>query len=115
MSIKATHKSIASSKSISFYKRSYYRFLPAKVITADGHTVTNEETITEEFNNYFVNVGKPKADAVAPRLACNLNFTAADKNSNLLFLPPNYPEDIFNVIKKLKKLQKKFRRQNCFY
>ena len=86
--------------------------MPAKVNTADGHIVTNEETIAEEFNNYFVNVGKPKADAVAPRLACNLNFTAADKNSNSLFLPPNYLEEIFKVIQKLKKQQKKFRRRN---
>ena len=54
------------------------RLLPSKLISACGHTVTGDETKTEEFNNYFVNIRKTIADAIAFRLACNLNRTAAN-------------------------------------
>ena len=31
---------------------------PSKLVTSNGHTLTDEETIAEEFNSYFVNIGK---------------------------------------------------------
>ena len=78
------------------------RLLPSKLVTSNGHTVTDEETITEEFNSYFVNIGKSMADAISPGSACNFNFSATNKNSNSLFLTRSCPQEVFNVIKKLK-------------
>ena len=86
------------------------RLLPSKLVTSNGHTVTDEETIAEEFNSYFVNIGKSMADAISPGSACYFNFSATNKNSNSLFLTPSCPREIFNVVKKLK--TKKARRTN---
>ena len=84
--------------------------MPSKQVTSNGHTVTDEETIAEEFNSHFVNIGKSMADAMSPGSACNFNFSAANKNSNSLFLTPSCPQEVFKVIKKLK--TKKARRTN---
>ena len=78
------------------------KLLPSKLVTSNGHTVINKETIAEEFNSYFVNIGKSIADAISPDSACNFNFSAANKNSNLLFLTPSCPQEVFKVIKKLR-------------
>ena len=78
------------------------KLLHSKLVTSNGHTVTDEKTIAEEFNSYFVNIGKSMADAISPGSACNLNFSATNKNSNSLFLTPSCPQEVFNVIKKLK-------------
>ena len=86
------------------------RLLPSKLVTSNGHTVTDEETIAEELNSYFVDIGKSMADAISPGSACNFNFSATNKNSNSLFLTPSCPQEVFNVIKKLK--TKKARRSN---
>ena len=66
--------------------------------------------IAEEFNSYFVNIGKSMANAISPGSAWNFNFSATSKNSNSLFLTPSCPQEVFNVIKKLK--TKKARRTN---
>ena len=84
--------------------------MPSKLVTSNGHTVTDKETIAEELNNYFVNIGKSIADAISPGSACNLNFSATNKNNNSLFLTSSCPQEVFNVIKKLK--TKKARRTN---
>ena len=76
--------------------------MPSKLVTSDGHTVTDEGTIAEEFNSYFVNIGKSMADAISPGSAWNFNFSATNKNSNSLFLTPSCPQEVLNVIKKLK-------------
>ena len=73
-----------------------------KLISADDHIVNDEEIIAEKFNIYFVNVGKTMADAVVPSLASDFNLTAANKNNNSLFVTPSCPQEVFNVIKKLK-------------
>ena len=86
------------------------KLLPSKLITLNGHTVTDEETIAEECNGYFVNIRKSMADAVSPGSAGNFNFSATNKNSNSLFLTPSCPQEVFNAIKKLK--AKKARRTN---
>ena len=78
------------------------KLLPSKLVTSYRHTVTDEKTIAEEFNCYFVNIGKSMADAISPGSACKLNFSATNKNSNSLFLTPSCPQEVFNVIKKLK-------------
>ena len=85
------------------------RLLPSKLVTSNGHTFTDEETIAEEFNGYF-NIGKTMADAISPGSACNFNFSATNKNSNSLFLTPSCPQEVFNAIRKLK--TKKARRTN---
>ena len=33
------------------------KLLPSNLVTSNGHTVTDEETIAEEFNSNFVNIG----------------------------------------------------------
>ena len=86
------------------------KLLPSKLVTTNGHTVIDQETIAEEFNSYFVNIRKSMADAILPGSACNFNFSAANKNSNSLFLTSSCPPEVFNVIKKLK--TKKARRNN---
>ena len=53
------------------------RFLPSKLITSNDHTVTDEETTVQEFNNYFVNIGKRMADAIAFSSVSDF-FTAAN-------------------------------------
>ena len=50
------------------------RLLPLKLITDNGHTVTDDETIAEEFNNYFVNIGKILANIIASSSTYNLKF-----------------------------------------
>ena len=78
------------------------KLLPSKLVTSNGHTVTDEETIAEEFNSYFANIRKSMADAISPGSACKFNFSATNKKSNSLFLIPSCPQEVFNVIKKLK-------------
>ena len=78
------------------------RLLLSKLVTSIGHTVTDEETIAEEFNSYFVDIGKSMAEAISPGSACNFNFSATNKNSNSLSLTPSCSQEVFNVIKKLK-------------
>ena len=50
------------------------------------------------------------ADAISPGSACNFDFSATNKNSNSLFLTPSCPQEVFNLIRKLK--TKKARRTN---
>ena len=50
------------------------------------------------------------ADALSSGSACNFNFSTTNKNSNSLFLTPSCPQEVFNIIKKLK--NKKSRRTN---
>ena len=78
------------------------KLLPSKLVTSDDHTVTDEETIPEKSNRYFVNIGKSMAGAISSGSACNLNFSATNKNSNFLFLTPSCPQEVFNIIKKIK-------------
>ena len=42
------------------------------------------------------------ADAIIPGSACNFNFSATNKNSNSIFVMLSCPQEVFNVIKKLK-------------
>ena len=77
------------------------RLFPSKLVTSDDHTITDEETIAEEFKSYFVDIRKSMADAISPGSACNFNFSATNKNSNSLFLAPICPQEVFNIIKKL--------------
>ena len=76
------------------------KLLPSKLVTSNGHTVSDEETIAEEFNNYFVNIGKSMTDAISPGLACNFNLSATNKNSNLLFLTPSCPQEVFIMLQR---------------
>ena len=71
------------------------RLLPLKLISDNDHINTDDETIAEKFNNYFVNIRKTMADAIAPSSTYNLNFTATNKNNNSLFLTPSCPQESF--------------------
>ena len=37
---------------------------PTKLITTLGDTITDQQSIAEEFNKYFVNIGKSMADSI---------------------------------------------------
>ena len=50
------------------------RLLPLKLITDNGHTVTDDKTIAEELDNDFVNIGKTMADIIASSSTYNLKF-----------------------------------------
>ena len=73
------------------FTKNHTKLLPSKVVISNGRTVTDEETIAEEFNSCFVNIGKSMANSISPGLAYNLNFSATNKNSNSLFLMPSCP------------------------
>ena len=112
MSIKVTHKKVWQTVNVLAFMKNRSRLLPSKLITSNSYTVSDEETIAEEFNNYFnVNIRKTMANALTSGSACNLNFTATNKNSNSLFLMPSYPQEVITIIKKLK-TKKAERRRN---
>ena len=48
------------------YNKKRSRTLPSKLINRDGTVITNYQTIADEFNKYFVNVGKSMADSIVP-------------------------------------------------
>ena len=79
--------------------------LPFKLINRDGTVITNHQTIADEFNKYFVNVGKLMADLIAPG---NLNKSysnscvwSSNKASNSIFLSPCSLQEVYNEIAKL--------------
>ena len=77
------------------------RLLPSKQITAYGHAVTDDETVAEEFDNYFENIEKTMADTIALS-STYLDFTATYRNNNSLFLTPSCQQEVFDVMEKLK-------------
>ena len=80
--------------------------------------ITNHQTIADEFNKYFVNVGKSMADLIASgssnksySISC---FWSSNKASNSIFLFPCTPQKVYNeiAILKIKKSYKNIRHRN---
>ena len=99
MSIKGNSRKVWQVVNELAFTKNRTRLLPSKLITSYGHTITDEENIAEEFNNILVNIGKSMADAIASGSACNINFSATNKNSNSPFLTPSCPQEVFNIMK----------------
>jgi len=58
------------------FKKKRNSTVPSKLITAAGDTITDQQTIPEEFNDYFVNVGNKMANSITPMSnSTNSNLT----------------------------------------
>ena len=87
------------------YNRKQKNSGPTKILTDTGCTITDPQAIAEEFNKFFVSVGKRMAAKISahdkpPDTQSNLN--KIKKISNSIFLSPCTPQEVFNLITKLK-------------
>ena len=85
------------------YNKKRSRAKPSKVINEDGVVIANPQAIAEEFNKYFINVGKSMADLLVPGSSNDSNSNSYDFSpnnaSNSIFLFPCSLQEIFNTIK----------------
>ena len=90
----------------STYNKKRCRTVPSKLINKDGIVITNHRIVADEFNKYFLNVGKSAADLVAPgssnKSYSNSCVWSSNKASNSIFLFPCSPQEVRNEIAKLK-------------
>ena len=77
--------------------------LPTKLITALGDTITDQQSIAEEFNKYFVNIGKSMVDSILSNKPSNKINYKVNTTSNSFFLSPCSSQEVFDFINKLKK------------
>ena len=87
------------------YNRKQKNSGPTKILTDIGCTITDPQAIAEELNKFFVSVGKRMAAKISahdkpPDTQSNLN--KIKKISNSIFLSPCTPQEVFNLITKLK-------------
>ena len=87
------------------YNRKQKNSGPTKILTDTHCTIRDPQVIAEEFNKFFVSVGKRMAAKIfahdkAPDSQSNLNKTK--KISNSVFLFPCTPQEVFDLITKLK-------------
>ena len=57
-----------------------------KLIITLGDTITDQQSIAEEFNNYFVNIGKSMADSIVSDKPSNKINYKVNTTSNSFFL-----------------------------
>ena len=75
---------------------------PIELVTTTGDTVTDRQSIAEKFNNYFVTVGKSMADSTESyKLSKKIN-PKVNSTSSSLFVSPCTPQELCDLIKKLK-------------
>ena len=88
------------------YIKKRNRTLPSKLINKDDTVITNHQTIADEFNKYFANVGKSIADLITPgssiKSYSNSYVWSSNKAKNSIFLSPCSPPEVYNEIAKLK-------------
>ena len=87
------------------YNRKQKNSGPTNMLTDTGYTITDPQAIAEEFNKFFVSVGKRMAAKTSahdkpPDSQSNLN--KIKKISNSVLLSPCTPQEVFNLITKLK-------------
>ena len=75
---------------------------PNKLNTTLGYTIINQQSIAEEFNNYFVNIGKSMANSIVSDKTSNKIKFKVNTTSNSFFQSPCSPQEVFDLIKKLK-------------
>ena len=88
------------------YNRKQKNSGPTKILTDTGCTITDPQAIAEEFNKFFVSVGKRMAAKISvhnkpPDSQSNLNKIKKISNSVFLF-PCTFSQKVFNLITKLK-------------
>ena len=74
---------------------------PTKLIATLGDTITDQQSIAEEFNKYFVNIGKSMADSIVSDKPNNNINGKVNTTSNSFFLLPCSSQEVFDLIKKL--------------
>ena len=87
------------------YNRKQKNSEPTKILSDTGCTITGPQAITEEFNKFFVSAGKRMAAKISahnkpPDSQSNIN--KIQKISNSVFLSPCTPQEVFDLITKLK-------------
>ena len=87
------------------YNRKQKNSGPTKILTDTGCRIADPQAIAEEFNKFFVSVGKRMAAKIfahdkPPETQSNLNKIKTISNS--VFLSPCTPQEVFNLITKLK-------------
>ena len=58
---------------------------PTKLITTLGDTITDQQSIAEEFNKYFVNIGKSMTDSIVSDKPNNKFNYKVNTTSNSIF------------------------------
>ena len=89
----------------SVYNRKPKNSGPTKIPTDTGCTITDPQAIAEEFNKYFVSVGKRMAAKISAHDKLSnsqSNLNENKKISNFMFLFPCTPQEVFDIITKLK-------------
>ena len=70
--------------------------------TAAGDTVTDTQEIAETFNEFFVNIGKFITDSSSQGNTSITKVKALTQTCNSFYLSPCIPQEVSNLIKKLK-------------
>ena len=61
---------------------------PTILVTINGDTATDQQSIAEEFNNYFVNAGKSMGDFIeSDKLSNKINPYVNSTNNSRFVLP----------------------------
>jgi len=74
---------------------------PTQITTVAGSTVTEPQDIAEEFNKFFVYIGKSMSDSIEPDGSNTIGATSKPTN-NFIFLYPSSPQEVCNIINELK-------------
>ena len=83
---------------------------PPKIIKVDSDEIDNPERISEQFNNYFVEIGHLIAKSISTTDKLNFHSFMKSSVSPTIFLDPPQPIEIFNAIN----LQSLWLRQHFF-
>ena len=77
---------------------------PSKLTLNNDNTVSEPQIIAEEFNRFFVNIGKEMAASIQPNDSNSAECSVGEKKkiSNSIFLLPSCQQEVFNLIKELK-------------
>ena len=77
---------------------------PSKLTLNNYDTVTEPQIIAEEFNRFFVNIGKEMAASIQPNNSNSAECSVGGmkKITYSIFLIPSYQQELFNIIKELK-------------
>ena len=77
---------------------------PSKLTLNNDNTVSEPQIIAEEFNRFFVNIGKEMAASIQPNDSNGAECSVGEKKkiTNSIFLLPSCQQEVFNLIKELK-------------
>ena len=77
---------------------------PSKLKLNNDNTVSEPQIIAEEFNRFFVYIGKEMAASIQPNDSNSVECSVGEKKkiTNSIFLLPSCQQESFNLIKELK-------------